>query len=124
MNRRTLLLMFVLWLGAGASLVFAEAKAYELVKYQGKAGGVTIAFDFADGYPEASELKVTEANSRKPVLFLLDGLGPNHFAPVKSAGAIKSVTLTLDMEDRAPAKVEGSYEAGGKTVSFTLSKKK
>ena len=124
MNRRTLLLMFVFWLGAGASFVLAEAKAYELVKYQGKAGGVTVAFDFADGYPEASELRVTEANSKKPVLFRLDGLGPNHFAPVKGGGAVKNVTLKLDMEAAAPAKVEGSYEAGGKTVSFTLSKKK
>lgn len=124
MNRRTLLGMFVLWLGASLSLVHAEPKAYELVKYQGKVGGVTIAFDFADGYSEASELKVTEAGSKKPVLFRLDGLGPNHFAPVKSAGAVKSVTLKLDMEAAAPAKVEGSYEAGGKTVSFTLTKKK
>lgn len=124
MNRRTLLLMFVLWLGASLSFVHAEAKAYELVQYQGKAGGVTIAFDFADGYPEASALKVTEAKGKKPVLFREDGLGPGHFAPVKGGGAVKSVTLNVDMEARAPAKVEGSYEAGGKTVAFTLTKKK
>ncbi len=124
MNRRSLLLMFVLLLGASLSSLHAEAKAYDLVKYQGKAGGVTIAFDFADGYPEASELKVTEAPSKRPVVFRLDGLGPNHFAPVKGGGTVKSVTLTVDMEARAPAKVEGSYEAGGKTVSFTLIKKK
>lgn len=124
MNRRTLLLMFVLWLSASLSLVHAEGKAYDLVKYQGKAGGVTIAFDFADGYSEASELKVTEANSKKPTVFRLDGLGPNHFAPVKGGGTVKSVTLKIDMEAAAPAKVEGSYEAGGKTVAFTLTKKK
>lgn len=125
MNRRTLLLMFALWLGASLSFVRAEAKAYELVKYEGKAGGVTIAFDFADGYAEASALKVTEAKGKKPVVFRLDGLGPNHFAPAKGAGGtIKSVTLDVDLEARAPAKVEGSYEAGGKTVTFTLTKKK
>ena len=125
MNRRTLLLMFALWLSASLSFVHAEGKAYELVKYQGKAGGVTIAFDFADGYPEASELKVTEASSKKPTVFRLDGLGPNHFAPVKGSGTVKSVTLkNFDMEAAAPAKVEGSYEAGGKEVAFTLTKKK
>ena len=124
MNRRALLSMFILWLGASL-FVRAEGKAYELVKYQGKAGGVTIAFDFADGYPEASELKVTEANSKKPTVFRLDGLGPNHFAPIKGGGTVKGVTLkNFDMEAAAPAKVEGSYEAGGKNVAFTLTKKK
>jgi hypothetical protein len=124
MNRRSLLLMFVLWLSASLSFVRAEGKAYDLVKYQGKAGGVTIAFDFADGYPEASELIVTEAGSKKPTVYRLDGLGPNHFAPVKGGGMVKSVTLKIDMEAAAPAKVEGSYEAGGKTIPFTLTKKK
>jgi len=124
MNRRALLVMLVLWFCASISSLHAEAKAYELVKYLGKVGGVTIAFDFADGYPGASTLKITEAGSKKPVVYRLDGAGPNHFAPVSGGGGIKGVTLTLDMEAAAPAKVEGSYEAGGKTISFTLAKKK
>jgi len=122
MNRRTWLTMLFL-LGAGiVGCVHAEPKAYDLVKYQGKAGSVTIAFDFADGYPEASTMKITEG--KKTTAFNLEGLDNIQFVPAKGGGSIKRVSLDLSGDDRAPAKVTGSYVAGEKTVAFTLTKRK
>lgn len=123
MNRRTLLTMFVYGLGAVLTCVHAEPKAYDLVKYQGKAGGATIAFDFADGYPEASEVKITAG--KKTATYSLQGTGKMQFVPLKGGvGGIQSVSLDMSAEDAAPAKVTGSYVAGGKPVPFTLTKKK
>jgi hypothetical protein len=125
MKYRAFLMMMGLWLGVLAC-VQAEPKAYELVKYQGKAGRVKVAFDFADGYPEASEMKVTEPGGWMAKTFHLDddGSGAVRFVPVKSGGVVQSVTLKMDLNDRAPATVAGSYMAGGKSVPFTLAKKK
>jgi hypothetical protein len=118
MNPRIFLLLIATLLLAMYSGGRAEPKAYELVKYQGKAAGVTIAFDFADGYPEASEIKVVTGG--KTTKFRLNNSGKMEFAPEKDGGAVKSVTLKMDLNDRAPATVAGSYVAEGKTVSFTL----
>ncbi len=123
MNRRTLLTLFVLWLGVIVSNVHAEPKAYDLVKYVGKAEGVTLEFDFADGYPEASVMKVTEGGKTKT--YSVEGTDKMQFVPLKGGvGAIKSVSLNMSADDAAPAKVTGSLVNGGKTVSFTLTKKK
>ena len=119
--------MFIIGLLLGVlSFAHAEPKAYELVKYSGKAGGVTVVFDFADGYPEASEIKIIDA-AGKGTTFRLDQTSESEmrFAPAKAGGAVKSVSLKMSMEvSPAPAKVTGSYLAGGKTVPFTLAKKK
>lgn len=107
------------------SLAHAEPKAYDLVNYQGKAGGVTIAFGVADGYPEASTLKVINAAGGKTTKFRMDGMDTTmKFVPEKGGSAIKSVTVNIDGNDRAPAKVTGSYLADGKSVPFTLAKSK
>jgi len=125
MNRRTLLLMFLFWVGALLSGVHAEAKAYDLVKYRGKAAGVTIAFDFGSGYPEASELTIIDEANGKKTAFTMDYMGDQmRFVPKKGGGRIKSVTVNMSGEDAPPAKVTGSCVAGEKTVSFTLVKKK
>ncbi|MEP6671504.1 MAG: hypothetical protein ABJF10_20245 [Chthoniobacter sp.] len=117
MNRRLLIIGLLL---SVLSFAQAEPKAYDLVKYRGKAATVTIAFDFADGYPQASEIKITDG--KKTTTFRLDGSGEMKFAPEKAGGAIKSVALKMGMDDSAPAKVSGSYLAGGKSVPFTLAK--
>lgn len=132
MNRRALLTLFFFWLGAIVSSVHAEPKAYDLVKYVGKAEGVTLEFDFADGYPEASVMKVTEGGKTKA--YGLQGTDKMQFVPRVGAssrtlgpgmvGGIKSVSLDMSADDAAPAKVTGSMVNGGKTVPFTLTKKK
>lgn len=123
MNRRALLSLFVLWLAAFAAGAHAEPKAYDLVKYQGKAGGVTLLFGFADGYPEASGFKITDG--KKTAAYRLQSTDKMQFVSQKAAVAgIKSVSLDMSADDAAPEKVTGSYVAGGKTVTFTLTKKK
>jgi len=119
-NRRFFLIGLFLSL---LSFAHAEPKAYDLLKYRGKAGGVTIAFDFAHGYPEASELRVIEG--RKTIKFAMENSDQMLYLPEKPpGGTVKSVTLKMDLEVMvAPDKVSGSYVAGGKTVRFTLTKR-
>jgi len=122
MNRRLFIIALLLGLLSAAR---AEPKAYDLVNYKGKAAGVTIVFGFADGYPEASTLKTIDAAGGKTTKFTLDQMDKTmKFVPEKGGGAIKSVSLDIDGNDRAPAKVAGSCLAGGKSVPFTLLKSK
>jgi hypothetical protein len=127
MNSRAVLMMLGLLLGV-LSFAHAEPKAYDLVKYTGKAAGAKIAFDFADGYSEASEVRITDAASGKTMKFRMDysDAAAMSFIPEKAGGssAIKSVSLKLNPDDRAPAKVAGTCVASGKTVSFTLARSK
>src|SRR5690242_5596920 len=93
MNRRMcLLIVFFLAFGSFAR---AEAKAYDIVKYQGKGGEVTIVFDFGSGYPEASELHVVNVANGKTTKFRMDQSDDTSmtFVPEKGGGAIKSVTV-------------------------------
>ena len=63
---------------AFARPVFAEPKAYELVKYRGKAEGLTIAFDCGCGYPEASEVRIKQGRRGKSTSFRLVEGGEMH----------------------------------------------
>ena len=101
----------------------AEPKAYELVRYRGTADGITIAFDFGDGYPEASEIRITAAGQRKSTRFVLDASGEMRFVPEKARSSGDAVILKMSMDDRPGAKVEGTYRAAGKTIPFTLTKR-
>jgi hypothetical protein len=102
----------------------ADPKAYELVKYRGHADGVTIAFDFGDGYPEGSEIRLTE--HAKSTVFRLAGSESMRFVPAhnnKDGGEDeREVVLKMSPDDAAPAKVAGSYTSHGKTLSFTLTR--
>ena len=53
----------------GCLSAVAEPKAYEVVKDKGKAEGMIFALDFGDGYPDASEMKVTDRKSGKSTRF-------------------------------------------------------
>ena len=106
----------------------SAAKAYDLVTYKGKAAGLAIVFEFADGYPEANHLKITEAANGKEIEFLLPdaeaqvGTGKMRFVPVKGDDKTKKVLLEMDAGDPAPSTVKGTYTSGGKTVRLTLTK--
>ena len=101
---------------------FGEPKAYEVVKYRGAANGMTIAFDFADGYSEASELRIT-AKGHQSVSFSLDEIGETRFVFKNKASGGQKVILRMSPADAAPTKVEGVYHgAKGQTVSFSLTK--
>jgi hypothetical protein len=103
-----------------AVTAFADPKAYDVVQYRGKAAGLTITFDFADGYPEASELRISEAGKRKSRRFVLDGSGEMRFVPEKNRTGGEEVILKMSMDDGAPDKVEGVHRVGGKTNPFAL----
>lgn len=123
MNTRSLFLAGCALLALYAPAL-AEPKAYDVVKYRGKAGALAIAFDFADGYGEASELRITD-NSRKPAtttVFALDQSGEMRFVPRKKDSSDRSATLEMSPDDAAPATVNGSYTANGNTVSFKLTR--
>lgn len=98
----------------------AEPKAYELIKYRGKAEGLTIAFDLANGYPEASEVRIKQGRRGKPTIFRLFGNEEMRFIPVKNRASGEEVTIELSPDDGSDDKVKGEYRAGGKTIPFTL----
>jgi hypothetical protein len=127
MNYRTLIFTVAL-IAVRLVIPFASAapKAYDTVSYKGKAAGLKIVFEFDNGYVEASTVKITESGSRKTTRFRLSGremgTGKIRFAPVK--GAKKEVLLEMDPFGAPPSTVKGSYNAAGKTVPFTLTKRK
>ena len=106
----------------------AEPKAYDTVFYKGKAAGLRIVFEFDHGHVEASNVKITESASGKTTRFYLTGrdgqmgTGKIRFAPVK--GAKKEVLLEMDPFGDPQSTIKGSYTAAGKTVPFTLTKRK
>jgi hypothetical protein len=104
------------------SIVHAEPKAYELVKYRGKAGAVTVAFDYADGYSEGSEVRTIQDG--RTTNFRIDSVDTGSLAFVLVKGTGKSVTVKIDTEQPAPNKVTGTYTSGGKSTTFTLTKGK
>ena len=106
----------------------AEPKAYDTVFYKGKTARLRIVFEFGHGHVEASNVKITESASGKTTKFYLTGrdgqmgTGKIRFAPVK--GAKKEVLLEMDPFGDPLSTIEGSYTAAGKTVPFTLTKRK
>ena len=106
----------------------AEPKAYDTVFYKGRAAGLRIVFEFDHGHVEASNVKITESASGKTTKFYLTGrdgqmgTGKIRFAPVK--GTKKEVLLEMDPFADAESSIKGSYTAAGKTVPFTLTKRK
>ena len=125
MNYRTLTVVVALIAVPFAS---AEPKAYDTVFYKGKAAGLKIVFEFDHGHVEASNVKITESASGKTTKFYLSGrdgqmgTGKIRFAPAK--GAKKEVLLEMDPFGDPLSTVNGSYTAAGKTVPFTLTKRK
>jgi hypothetical protein len=115
------LVLAIILISTFSASAFAEAKAYEVVKYKGKVGSMVIAFDYANGYVDASEVRVTETG--KTIRFRLDGSGEMHFVPDKKAGAEKKIILKLGVDDAPPTKIEGSYISVGRTTAFVLEQK-
>ena len=106
----------------------AEPKTDDTVFYKGKAAGLKIVFEFDHGHVETSNVKITESVSGKTTKFYLSGrdgqagTGKIRFAPAK--GAKKEVLLEMDPFGDPLSTVKGSYTAAGKTVPFTLTKRK
>ena len=98
----------------------AEPKAYELIKYRGKAEGLTIAFDLAAGYPEASELRIKQGRRGKTTRFVLVDEDKMRFVPEQNRASGEEVTIELSPNDGSDDKVNGTYRAAGKTIRFTL----
>lgn len=120
MQFRVVLAVTVLLFACRAAV--GEPKAYEVVKYKGKAEGVTIALDYGDGYPGASHMWVTDRKSGKTTRFMLDESGEMRFVPKKESGGKKEVVLKMGMDDGPAAKIEGTYTIDGKVIQFTLRK--
>jgi hypothetical protein len=109
-----------LWLGV-VSMIQGEPKAYDLVKYRGKAGAVAVAFDYASGYAEGSEIRTTQGG--KTTQFKIDTVDTGSLGFVLQKGSGKSVTVKIDTDQMtAPAKVTGTYTSGDKSIPFTLTK--
>jgi hypothetical protein len=129
MNYRTLIVTAALIaVRLGVPFASAEPKAYDAVFYKGKAAGLKIVFEFGQSHVEASNVKITESASGKTTKFYLSGrdgemgAGKMRFAPVK--GAKKEVLLEIDPFGDPRSTVKGSYTTAGKTVPFTLTKRK
>jgi hypothetical protein len=129
MNYRTLTVAVALIaVRLGVPLASAEPKVYDTVFYKGKAAGLKIVFEFGQSQVEASNVKITESASGKTTKFYLSGrdgemgMGKMRFAPVN--GAKKEVLLEIDPFGDPRSTVKGSYTTAGKTVPFTLTKRK
>ena len=129
MNYRTLVVAVALiTVRLVVPFAFAEPKAYDTVFYKGKAAGLKIVFEFGQSQVEASNVKITESASGKTTKFYLSGrdgemgMGKMRFAPVN--GAKKEVLLEIDPFGDPRSTVKGSYTTAGKTVPFTLTKRK
>ena len=108
-------LVLVLLVCAGRSAV-AEPKAYQLVKYKGKAEGVTIALDYAGGYEEASRMWVTDRKG-KTTRFMLDESGELRFVPKKPETRKREVVVKKGTDD---GPIAATYTVNGKAIQFTL----
>jgi hypothetical protein len=120
MQFRVLFAVAVLVLASRSAV--AEPKAYEVVKYKGKAEGVTISLDYGNGYPQASEMWVTDRKSGKRTRFGLDDSGEMRFVPKNESGPKREVALKMSMDDGPAAKIDGTYTVDGKQIHFTLRK--
>lgn len=120
MQCRVLFAVVVLVFACRSAL--AEPKAYEVVKYKGKAEGVTITLDYGDGYPDASHMWVTDRKSGKITRFMLDESGEMRFVPKKPSAQKREVVLKMGMNDGPAEKIEGIYTVDGKQTHFTLRK--
>ena len=129
MNYRTLSVAVAL-IGVRLSvpLASAEPKSSDAVFYKGKTAGLKIVFEFGQSEVEASNVKITESATGKTTKLYLSGrdgetgTGKMRFAPVN--GAKKEVLLEMDPLGNPRSTVKGSYTTAGKTVSFTLTKRK
>ena len=126
MNYKTLITAMLL----AVAFASAEPKGYDTIFYKGKAAGLKIAFEFCHSYVETSNVKITESASGKTAKFYLSGrdgqMGTSRmrFAPVRGDKAKKEVFLEIDPFGDPPSTVQGSYTATGKTVPFTLTRRK
>ena len=113
-----------------APFASAAPKAYDTVFYKGKAAGLRIVFEFDHGHVEASNVKITDSASGKTTKFYFlgrdgqTGIGKLRFVPMKGEKAKKEVLLEMDPFGDPPPTVKGTYIAAGKTVPFTLKKRK
>jgi hypothetical protein len=109
------------------SAAFADRKAYDLVKYRAKAaGGLTIALDFADGYPQASEIRITEARGKLTTRFVLENnadVETMRFVPEKDRDDGRAVVLKMSADAAAPETIEGTYHIEQNTIPFTLKRR-
>jgi hypothetical protein len=122
MNSIRVVCMIASLVSAWSSSAFAEAKAYDVVNYRGKGGGVTFALDYGAGYVEASQMRITE--NGKTTRFMLDTSGQMlQFVPEKKDGTNRKVVLKLGMDDAPREKIEGTYTSAGKTIEFVLRQK-
>lgn len=98
----------------------SEPKAYDLVKYYGEAGNLQIAFDFADGYSDASEIRVTNRATKKSARFKVADAGEARFV---SSNGNEEIVLKSDLKNAPPQVIAGTYRASGKKIPFILKRK-
>jgi hypothetical protein len=115
MQLRALFTVVVLVFACGSAV--AEPKAYQLVKYKGKAEGVTIALDYAGGYQEASRMWVTDRKG-KTTRFMLDESGELRFVPKKPETGKREVVVKMGADDGP--NIAATYMVDGKAIQFTL----
>src|SRR5215467_11902363 len=127
MNYKTLVAIMVL---AAVPFAFAAPKAYDTVFYKGKTSRLKIVFEFGHLHVEESNVKVTEAATRRTTKFYLSGrdsqagTGKMRFDPVNGNRTKKEVLLEIDPFGDPPPTVTGTYITAGRTIPFTLKKRK
>ena len=118
-NSHFSLFVVIVLSSAAALTALAEPKAYDVVKYKGQVAGVTIAFDYGNGYPEASEVRIIDAKTGTTTRLRLDDSGEMRFVS-DTKGGERKVILKMGIDAAPPPKLDGTFTANGKTMSFTL----
>lgn len=100
-------------------LTASAQKAYDVVKYSGSSDALLVELDFADGYPEGSELTVSQGKKKTTMSPESDEMA---FQGTLAGKPLK-VLLKMDAYGGAPSTIKCSVVLEGRETRLTLKKK-
>jgi hypothetical protein len=108
---------------------FAQ-KAFENVVFRGKAQGISIKLNYADGYLGGSDIRTTDLKTNKTSKFVPDYGSPDenhrlkfkHYAAKHPEKELSDYIILdgINDEESAPKRIVGKYYFKGKVYPFVL----
>ncbi|MHA4895726.1 hypothetical protein ACXZ1K_13315 [Pedobacter sp. PWIIR3] len=104
-------------------MLSSAQKAYEMVSYSGKLNGIIIKLNLADGYIGASEIKIKDTKTGKPVVYIPESgtVGDSRQLKFSPLGTTKSASngyfileKVEDVYDELPGTISADYYKAGK----------
>lgn len=128
MHFTKIIFLFFLFLPA---ISFSQ-KAYESVLYEGKSNNYEISFDFKDGFPEGSIVKMTDQKQKITFVGIFSTkrsvISKGLKFELEAAFGLPfpdgiNILETFESLEKMPAKIKGNYELNQKKITFTLYRK-